>query len=170
MVKAQNDIYMVMENAKTNNDNLMASLENGYLTKGELQVCAARICEFAMYTHAYERFEANGYKYDITDLDTSDMTVACEYENVALDAPLDAKFEKSGKYVVEIEFTSPLTSLAQIAINLNIDHAGACTFVAKGTDGGTGVVKSHISIMNWCKKLVFTSSASVDIKRVKFLF
>ncbi len=169
MVKAQNDIYMVMENAKNNNDNLMASLQNGYLTRGELQVCASRICEFAMHTHAYERFEANGFKYDISDLDTSSMNAVCTYENVALDTPLDAKFEKSGKYVVEIEFTSPLTSLAQIAINLNVDNAGACTFVAKGTDGGTGIVKSHISIMNWSKKLTFTSSASVDIKRVRFL-
>ena len=169
MVKCQNDIYMVMENAKTNKDNLMESLKNGYLTRAELQLCASRICEFAMYTHAYERFEANGFKYDITDLDTSDMEVVCTYENVELDTPLDAKFEKSGKYVVEIEFTSPLTSLAQIAINLNIDQAGACTFVAKGTDGGIGVVKSHVSIMNWSKKITFTSGASVDIKRVKFL-
>ena len=77
--------------------------------------------------------------------------------------------EKSGKYIVEIEFTSPLTSLAQIAINLNIDHAGAFTFVAKGTDGGVGIMKSNVSIMNWNKKIVFSSKADVTIKSVKFL-
>ena len=169
MVKAQNDIYMVMENAKTNNDNLMASLQNGYLTRAELQLCASRICKFAMQTHAYERFEANGFKYDITDLDTSNMKVVCSFENVELDIPVDVKFEKSGKYVVEIEFESPLTSLAQITINMNIDKAGACTFVAKGTDGGIGIVKSHVSVMNWNKKIFFSSKSSVTIKRVSFL-
>ena len=169
MVKAQNDIYMVMENAKTNKDNLIESLENGYLSRAELQVCAKRICEFAMKTHAYERFKANGFKYDITDLDTSGMNVVASYEDVALDTPIDIKLEKSGKYVVEIEFTSPLTSLAQIAINLNVDSAGACTFVAKGTDGGVGVMKSHVSIMNWSKKIVLSSKASVEVKSVKFL-
>lgn len=169
MVKSQNDIYMVMENAKTNKDNLMASLENGYLSRAEVQVCASRICEFAMHTHAYERFEANGFKYDISDLDTSNMEVTCSFENVVLDTPIDVQFAKSGKYVVEIEFESPLTSLAQITINMNVDNAGACTFVAKGTDGGVGIVKSHVSIMNWSKKILISSKSSVTIKRVSFL-
>jgi hypothetical protein len=122
-----------------------------------------------MQTHAYERFKANGFKYDVTDLDTSNMSVACSLDNVELNQPVDVKFEKSGKYIVEIEFTSPLTSLAQIAINLNIDKAGACTLVSKGTDGGVGVVKSNISVMNWAKQLVISSKADVEIKSVKFL-
>ncbi len=169
MVKSQNDIYMVMENAKTNKDNLEKSLKNGYLTRAELQVCAMRICEFAMHTHAYERFKANGFRYDVTDLDTSSMSLVSSFENVPLDSPIDVAFEKSGKYIVEIEFASPLTSLAQIAINLNVDKAGACTLIAKGTEGGTGIMKSHVSIMNWNKQLVFSSKADVLIKRVRFL-
>jgi beta-glucosidase len=169
MIKSQNDIYMVMENAKTNQDNLMESLENGYLKRAELQFCAKNLCKFAMNTHAYERFKANGFKYDISDLDTSNMNVIASYDNVSLDTPIDLSLEKSGKYIVEIEFTSPLTSLAQIAINLNLDHAGACTFVAKGTDGGVGIMKSHVSIMNWNKKIVLSSKADVTVKSVKFL-
>ena len=169
MIKSQNDIYMVMENAKTNQDNLMESLENGYLKRAELQFCAKNLCNFAMNTHAYERFKANGFKYDISDLDTSNMNVAASYDNVSLDVPVDIALDKSGKYIVEIEFTSPLTSLAQIAINLNLDHAGACTFVAKGTDGGVGIMKSHVSIMNWNKQIVLSSKADVSIKSVKFL-
>ena len=122
-----------------------------------------------MNTHAYERFKENGFKYDVSDLDTSNMNVAAAFNDVALDNEIDIQFEKSGKYVVEIEFTSPLTSLAQISVNLNIDHAGAFTFVAKGTDGGIGIMKSHVSIMNWNKKLIFSSKADVSIKSVKFL-
>jgi beta-glucosidase len=169
MIKAANDVYMVMENAKTNKDTLEASLKNGYLKRAELQYCCKNLCYFAMNTHAYERFKANGFKYDVSSLDTSNMDLKATLEDVKLDKQIKCSFEKSGKYVVEIEFTSPLTSLAQIAINLNVDVAGACTFVAKGTDGGVGVMKAHVSIMQGEKKLTFSSKADVTIKSVKFL-
>ena len=168
MVKAQNDIYMVMENAKTHEDNLEESLKNGYLTRGELQVCAINLCKFVMYTHAYERFRANGFKYDISDLDTSNMTVVKEI-TAEIGNSEKHSFEKSGKYIVEIEFTSPLTSLAQIAINLSIDKRGDCTFISKGTDGGVGIMKAHVSVMSGEHDLCFTSKADVTIKSVKFL-
>ena len=169
MVKAQNDIYMVMENAKTNNDNLKASLENGYLTVGELQVCAKRICEFVMNTHAYERFRANGFKYDIEALDTSNMQEQFVLENVELGVAYEHEFTKGGKYVVEIEFTTPQSELAQIKIPLKLNKTDACTFVAKGTNGGLGTVKAQVSIMQWKQTLTFTSNEEVHINRVKFL-
>lgn len=169
MVKAVNDVYMVMENAKTNNDNLPRALESGYLTRAELQVCAINICNFVMYTHAYERFKANGFKYDLTDLDTTNMNEICVFEDIELDKPVSVKFEKSGKYILEIEFTSPLPELAQISIDAKIDHAGACTAVAKGTNGKAGIIKTPISIMNWAKQVVFSSKADVKIEKVRFL-
>ena len=169
MVKAQNDIYMVMENAKTNNDNLKASLENGYITRGEVQVCAKRICEFAMKTHAYERFKADGFKYDISDLDTSKMEVVLELKDVELGKGNEILLEKSGKYIVEVEFTTSLSPLAQIKIPLTMNKTEACTFVGKGTDGGVGVVKAPISIMNWKQNLIFNSEADIKIQNVKFL-
>ena len=168
MIKAQNDIYMVMENAKDHDDNLEKSLENGYLTRGELQFCAINLCKFAMYTHAYERFKANGFKYDVSDLDTSSMAVAIEAE-ATLDEPLKLTFDKAGKYIVEVEFESDLTSLAQIAVALNIDRAGACTLISKGTDGGTGIMKSYVSVMKGDHTVTFTSKAQVKLNKVKFL-
>jgi hypothetical protein len=122
-----------------------------------------------MYTHAYERFKANGFKYDISSLDTSGMTVMAELGKTELDKEIKVKFEKAGKYIVEIDFTSPLTSLAQIAISLNVNVAGACTFISKGTDGKVGKMKAHVSIMQGEQKLRFTSKADVQIEGVRFL-
>lgn len=168
MVKAQNDVYMVMENAKTHVDNLEESLKNGYLKRAELQAAAINLCNFVMYTHAYERFKANGFKYDISSLDTSHMTLMKEIE-ASIGEGEKHSFEKSGKYIVEIVFASPLNSLAQIAISLSIDGRGESTFVAKGTEGGTGIMKSHVSIMQGEHTLTFTSKADVKINKVKFL-
>ncbi len=169
MVKAVNDVYMVMENAKTNNDNLMESLKNGYLTRAELQVCAKNICALVMYTHAYERFRENGFKYDISDLDTSNMSEVQVIEDITLDAPCPIKLEKSGKYILEVEFTSPLPELAQISIDIKVDNAGACTAVAKGTNGETGRIKTPISVMNWNKNLIFSSKADIKISKARLL-
>ena len=168
MVKSQNDIYMVMENAKTNQDNLKESLENGYLTLGELQVCAKRICEFAMQTHAYERFRANGFKYDASSLDTDGMSLEATIENVELDTPIPMQFKKAGRYVAELEFTTSQSELAQIKIPLKINKMEACTFVAKGTNGALGTVKANVSIMQWEQNLVFSSENEVKINKVKF--
>lgn len=160
---------MVMPNAKTNKDNLMASLESGYLTRGELQCCAKNICSFVMNTHAYERFKANGFKYEVTSLDTSSMTTACVLDAIKLGNGAELKIEKSGKYILDIEFESPLPELAQISIGVSIDGADACTAVAKGTNGERGSIKTPISLMNWNKKITFTSKADVKIIKAKFL-
>ena len=97
------------------------------------------------------------------------MVVEDTFENVALDEKFAYDFKKSGKYIFEIEFTSPLTSLAQIAITLDIERTGVCTFISKGTDGGVGVMKTYVSIVQGEKNLTFTSKADVEIKRVKLL-
>ena len=168
MVKAQNDIYMVMENAKNNPDNLQASLENGYLTIGELQVCAKRICEFVMNTHAYERFQANGFKYDASSLETENLECVMELDAIELGEGTKRVFPKSGKYIVELEFTTPQSELAQIKIPMKLNKTDACTFVAKGTNGKTGTVKAQVSIMNWEYNIVFSSENEVKINKVKF--
>ncbi|MBQ8738357.1 MAG: glycoside hydrolase family 3 protein [Clostridia bacterium] len=169
MVKCVNDVYMVMPNAKNNKDNLPRALESGYLKRAELQACAKNICGFVMYTHAYERFKANGFKYEITDLDTSSMSVCYEIGRTELGAPTELRIEKSGKYVLEIEFESSLSELAQISIGVNVDGSDACTAVAKGTNGEKGSIKTPISMMNWNKKITFTSKADVKIISAKFL-
>ncbi len=55
MAKAQNDIYMVCSDGSKNPDNTLESLENGSLTRAELQRNAKNICNFLMGTHAMKR-------------------------------------------------------------------------------------------------------------------
>lgn len=57
MVRAQNDLYMVVADSERNSaqDNLKEGLESGTLTRGELLVCAENICRFLMSAPCYER-------------------------------------------------------------------------------------------------------------------
>ncbi|MCR5417073.1 MAG: glycoside hydrolase family 3 C-terminal domain-containing protein [Pseudobutyrivibrio sp.] len=58
IVRAQNDLYMVTNNAKanTNSDNSMEELEAGGITMGEYQRCAANICQFIMNKPVFFRY------------------------------------------------------------------------------------------------------------------
>ncbi len=55
MVRAQNDIYMVVPNAEENDDNIWESLELGHLTFDELRRCAMNILRYIMKTPEFER-------------------------------------------------------------------------------------------------------------------
>ena len=58
MLRAQNDIYMVVDNngAATNilRDNTLEAIEKGTLNLGELQRCAANMCRMLTQTSAYK--------------------------------------------------------------------------------------------------------------------
>ncbi|HBA46767.1 MAG TPA: hypothetical protein DCZ91_02985 [Lachnospiraceae bacterium] len=57
MVRAQNDLFMVVANAGENSqkDNSMESLKKGTVTRGEYLRSAANICRFLLRTPAYQR-------------------------------------------------------------------------------------------------------------------
>ncbi len=170
MVKAMNDVYMVVPNAKKHEDNIIASLANGYLKRSELQACAKNLCAFAMNTHAYERFKANNFTYELTDIDSSNLQTVCVLEGIELGKSVKFNIEKSGRYVIELEISSELSDLAQITVIGELEGTGDCAFVTHGTNGKVGVTRSQISLMSGEKEMKFTSkSSSLVISRVTFL-
>lgn len=55
MVRAQNDVYMVTNDAENADDNMEESLKKGTLTRGELCRSAKNVLEFIMTTPTFER-------------------------------------------------------------------------------------------------------------------
>ena len=56
MIRAQNDIYMVVPNADDNDDDIHASLESGLLTFDDLRRCAANVLRYIMETPSFEKY------------------------------------------------------------------------------------------------------------------
>ena len=65
MIRAQNDLYMVTEDAEhnANGDDTAQALAEGRLTRGELLRSAANICRYLLDTPAFLRL--NGYRTDL---------------------------------------------------------------------------------------------------------
>ncbi|MFS0860796.1 glycoside hydrolase family 3 C-terminal domain-containing protein [Paenibacillus taichungensis] len=145
MVRAQNDLYMVVPNygAEINgwDDNTIESLENGTLTRGELQRSAMNICEFIMNAPVFSRkheivenvasFQANA------SLSSEQAQVLADNAQVkpVVGEPVYMKVDEAGQYRIIVQIMSPEPELAQSACNVILNDQLMTTIQTNGTEG-----------------------------------
>ncbi len=165
MVMAQNDTYMVCADGAQHDDNTLASLEAGELTRGELQRCAKNILGMLTTTHAMKRemgiFDAAEIinRSDNTDGEDGDVP----YYNVDDTFELDLggmnsrkgedyrfalDFVREGRYRVTITASSELSELAQIAVTLFSVGSACGTYVWNGTGGEPVEIAKEINVFS----------------------
>jgi len=144
MVRAQNDLYMVVNNygAEINcsNDNTMESLENGSLTRGELQRSAMNICGFLMHAPVFfrkqefvevvEKVEANREILTEKTIEISEATKV--YPSSAAGTYL--KVTKAGVYRIVANIKSPGSFMAQTSCNIILNGKIAASIQTNGTN------------------------------------
>ncbi len=153
MAIAQNDVYMVCAIGAENDDNILASLENGTLQRSELQRNAANICRFLMNTQAMARLEGTETKIDIinrpadeSDVDESsvkfyelDGNLTINLENICTDKGTNHSFgldiKTMGKYRMTLTASSTQSEVAQIPVTLFSLGTAYGTFTWNGTNG-----------------------------------
>ena len=176
MVRAQNDLYMVYENAEenSNDDNTLAGLKAGKITRGELQRNAANILNFIMDSAVMERHlsgpgeesaaaESNDepgnvmeyYKLaEVEAIDLSDVNTA-KGESVVFGIIRD----KKGIYKLKLEMKASGGEHAQIPVSLFLNNKLDSTITLNGT-GEWKTVEKEINL--WDKnnylKLYFAQS------------
>lgn len=164
MVKAQNDIFMVVADSKTYADTVKDALASGYLKRAELQRCAKNICRFLMNTHSFERYRENGFKVESSVADVSKMKKVFGIESLNQDQHFTVRVENSGICVVEIEVSSEENHLAQMITNLFISGQGACAFVTHGTSGCTEKARAEIYLTAGKDLDMYFKSSSSTLK------
>lgn len=170
MIRAQNDIYMVVENAEENslNDNTIESLEAGLLTRGELQRCVKNILNVILKSEAFARLQrgetdlvklAKEFNEVLTNLvkidghgllsfDGSDTSQGSK-KNFNLDV------NEAGSYVFAFAMSSTLNPLAQIPLNVSLNDEFVATFVFNGTDGVWTTKEKELVLPQGPVKLTF---------------
>lgn len=145
MVRAQNDLYMVINNygAEINagNDNTIESLQNGTLTRGELQRSAMNICNFLM--HAPVFFRNQVLEEVVEKFSANSALKAEELQDLSQDAKVRPnssadtyiKVSDAGMYRIIVHIMSPETHLAQTACNVTLNGKFMTTIQTNGTDG-----------------------------------
>lgn len=145
MVRAQNDIYMVVGNngAEINamEDDTLEALKQGRLTVGELQRCAKNICRFLMHTPAFERFGKRVYKmpeFEARSIDSDKLLQdICVDSKVMLGLDNEVNFHvgKTGIYKVSARLKYDENNIAQTVCKAFLNDAEMNTFQTNGTNG-----------------------------------
>ncbi|MFD1175405.1 glycoside hydrolase family 3 C-terminal domain-containing protein [Paenibacillus puldeungensis] len=145
MVRAQNDLYMVIANygAEVNvlGDNTLDSLENGTLTRGELQRNAMNICQFLMRAPVFSRDElvleaVNKFaaKPSLSADKAQSLSEDAQVKTATAEKTL-VKVDQAGEYRIFAHVMSPDDQLAQSACNLLLNGETVTTIQTNGTDG-----------------------------------
>jgi len=153
MVSSQNDVYMVVSDGVTNDDNLSVALADGTLTRGELVRSAANICNFLMKSPTMDRILGEEIKVEIINK-PEDQTMTAdfdiEYTEVKGTATLSLEGVNSekgkthvigiilaafGNYRVSLSASSTAGELAQIPVTISNGVGIIGTYSFNGTDG-----------------------------------
>ncbi|MCT2534844.1 glycoside hydrolase family 3 C-terminal domain-containing protein [Aquibacillus koreensis] len=145
MVRAQNDLYMVVNNygaeINASEDNTMKALENGSLTRGELQRSAINICRFLMDAPVFSRkqeinetvnhFTANPA---LASLNAQSLSENAKVELLHPESSI-IQVEEAGLYRIIVKIMSPETNQSQTACNVTLNDRLMTTIQTNGTDG-----------------------------------
>jgi beta-glucosidase len=144
MVRSQNDLYMVVSNygAESNvwGDNSLESLENGTLTRGELQRSAMNICDFIMKAPVFSRelvTEEKAERFNPNAALSSEhvQSLAADVQvKFTASEPVVMKVEQSGVYRITVHLMSTEFAWAQSACNVLINDKLMTTVQTNGTE------------------------------------
>ncbi|WP_028974059.1 glycoside hydrolase family 3 protein [Spirochaeta cellobiosiphila] len=166
MVRAQNDLYMCVNDAESNSggDNTISMLEEGVITRSELQRNARNILGFILnslsmlhYTNAISKEELEGLNSEEDDeFDPSSLEYHYgEGPELIVDASVISTNKGqhelfgiclaiNGTYDLVVRYKSDLTELAQLPISLYIDNVNKGTISLNGTQGEWKEAVHHI--------------------------
>ena len=159
MIAAQNDLYMVVNDAKANpeNDDVEEMLRAGKITLGELQRNASNILRFLIKSPSLllmtdriceEELEAMNTKED-DDVDAGSLVSIVsdpETQEIIIDGnllhPVKGKADVvavsrcyEGDFIMKFTFKSDLGELAQLSVSVFLDNIHKMTISVQGTNG-----------------------------------
>lgn len=191
MIRSQNDLYMVCPDGSRNatGDNTLESLENGRLTRAELQRSAMNICRFAMNTQAMKRLIETDTKVEVinkpaddNDIDMSnvefvvldgDMTLPLDYKESTKGTSYIMAFDvkKLGTYEFRVVGSSELTELSQIPLTFFYTSIPILSMTFNGTNGEEAVqskefyFKQRFSVMR-----LYVGGNGLKLKEIQLKF
>lgn len=149
LVAAQNDVYMLTNDVLTFKDNIISSVENGTLERGQLQRNAINILKCVMASHSFERFVENGGKLQKSlSENINELDLIFEDNDVCANKKIEFKSEAVGRGLIEIEYSSLKNELAQMTLGVMINGKSAGCVTVNGTLGEVRKIYIDVSTIS----------------------
>ena len=189
MARAQNDVYMVCADSSQNihGDNTLASLENGTLTRGELQRCAGNICGYLMRSRAMKRLlgeaeeiEIINRPQDTEDLDSGDVEFH-KLDRTAVIPLGDVEAVKGksfafaldvavpGKYRATITASAEGGAVAQVPVTLYTMGSPSGVYTFNGTNGEWASISKEMPLFSrFTACRLYFGQSGITLRDIKF--
>ena len=186
MARAQNDVYMVCPDGEKNDDNTLASLENGGIERCELQRNAANICGFLLHTNALKRAEGIGDTVKVINREDEEQEddKPVQFYKVDRDITLDLSdvdtkkgtsysfaldLSNFGIYRVIVTASSTQSELAQIPMTLFSMGTAVGTFTFNGTGGkAVSMEKKTPMFSRFTTFRIYFAQNGLDLHSIRF--
>ncbi len=153
MVRAQNDVYMIVGNGLAGTfdaDNIRQWLDEGKLTRGELQRNAMNVCRYAMSVAAFEHYAKIGFKPADAD---HEYKLIATFTDIKDSNSWLVKSDRRARCIVKMYVSTPADSLEQYSVVLGVAADGAhMRVLIGGTQGKVVEARSEIGLYegdNW---------------------
>ena len=193
MVRAQNDLYMCCSDGSRNadGDNTLVSLQNGKLTRAELQRAAVNICNHVMHTQAMARLIGTNETIEIINRPVSNDEANLDdviFYVVEHDKPFEIDLSQKnsvagtnyilsfdvrdiGTYRLTLFGSSELGELAQLPCSLFFQGIPTATFVFNGSNGKTVSITKDIACpTRFSTFRLFVSQNGLKLEKLKVEF
>ena len=167
MVKAQNDLYMVCEDALVKSNSILEALKSRTLSRAELIIPCKHILKWILKTNTFKQYVNRGCvpKYPVT-VNTDNMTEVDSVCNIEYDKDyvINTKSGRNTAFVFKLK--SDLDSLAQIPITVKVDSS-QFQITVNGTNGKETEVVRFVKTDWWNEhKMTLSFSDAVSISSI----
>lgn len=167
MIIAQNDAFMPASDALTFNSNIDESLENGTLTRGQLQRNAKNILNYITGTHTFERFIENGGKLETSLKDKLDeLESVFEYKKPKNGQAIAIDYKDTGKHLLCIEYSANAPSISQFVITAKINDNINASVTISGTNDKKESTYIDFTVHNITGNIVMSFPQFVNIEKI----
>lgn len=145
MVRAQNDVYMVIDNdgaqVNTGNDNTMEALQNHQLELGELQRSAMNVCRYLMQTPAFKEGRLFKVEYPVyaplaeNISEGEDIAAAEGHIPININEGKRIFVKEDGRYRLTTRLSCDQILMAQVTCKLILNNSDEIAFQITGTQG-----------------------------------
>ena len=139
MVKAQNDVYMVVPDAEGFADDMKIAYESGYLTLGELQRCAKNILQVIMKSYSFKI----GRKTKLYNLEAANELVF-EGNLKKFGDGLEVFVPESAWYCAELQYTLNVGELEQKTLKIYVNDPVPHSVICHGTKGQVEKIRCRL--------------------------
>jgi len=165
MVRAHNDIYMVWGNVEEKPHNLFKGIEEGYITRGDLQFCAENLLNYILKSPTFKKFVLSGCKKpDFAGIDESLLETVSVLENVEPGKEYEMNYNPEKKCTFVFETECAADSLAQYSVTMVVANYPCISLSVSGNDSGRFVRQFKLSGRSYIFRFDF--SPDIKVKRV----